>query len=343
MMIEPTVPALRRHAPGHSHGLTGGAVLRVALAVAFICLAAFPVLADAPLLRAEVTARGDVVSLGDLIEGAPAGIAETPVFRAPAIGETGTIQAARVLEAAARHGLRAIETRGVSQVSVTRAGRRVDVSEVEAALKAALELRHQVDARSIGVLFDGAVPTLGAVSDDAALVAEDVTFDPRTRRFSARIAVRGGESRPLARVAGQAIEMAEVHVLQRGFNRGETVQSADVTVERRPRAAVPGDALMDRGEIAGRSARRTLPGGSVLRNGDLQRPEIVARGDIVTIVYEIPGMALSLRGRANEAGAQGDVVSVTNPQSKRTLQATVVAPGKVAVFAATPGPVAQRP
>ena len=81
----------------------------------------------------------------------------------------------------------------------------------------------------------------------------------------------------------------------------------------------------------------------MLRNGDLQRPEIVARGDIVTIVYEIPGMALSLRGRANEAGAQGDVVSVTNPQSKRTLQATVVAPGKVAVFAAIPGPVAQRP
>jgi flagella basal body P-ring formation protein FlgA len=343
MIIDPTAPALRRRSPAPRHGLTGGVVFRVALAVAFVCLAALPVLAGAPVLRGEVTARADVLSLGDLIEGVPAALAETPVFRAPALGETGTIQAARVLEAAARHGLRALETRGLSQVSVTRAGRRVDVAEVEAAVKAALELRHQVDARSVGVLFDGTVPALGAVADDATLVAEDVTFDPRTRRFAARIAVRGAEGRPLARVAGQAIEMAEVHVLQRAFNRGETVQAADVTVERRPRASVPGDALADGGEIAGRSARRTLPAGSVLRNGDLQRPEIVARGEIVTIVYEIPGMTLTLRGRANEAGAQGDTVNVTNPQSKRTLQATVVAPGKVAVFAATPGPVAQRP
>ncbi|KAA2234828.1 flagellar basal body P-ring formation chaperone FlgA [Salinarimonas soli] len=343
MIIEPTIPALRRRHPAGRHGLSGGVVLRVALAVAFVCLAALPVLAGTLALRPEIAARGDVVTLGDLVEGAPEALAGTPVFRAPALGESGTIQAARILEAAARHGLRAVETRGLTQVAVRRAGRRVDVAEVEAAVKAALELRHQVDARTLGVLFDGAAPPVPAVADDAALVAEDVTFDPRTRRFTARIALRGTEGRMLARVAGQAIEMAEVQVLQRGFNRGDTLQAGDVAVERRPRASVPGDALVDGNEVAGRSARRTLAAGSILRNGDLQRPEIVARGEIVTIVYEVPGLVLTLRGRANEAGAKGDVVSVTNPQSKRTLQATVVAPGKVSVQAATPGPVAQRP
>ena len=87
-------------------------------------------------------------------------------------------------------------------------------------------------------------------------------------------------------------------------------------------------------------ARRALGAGSTIRVGDLARPEIVTRGDVVTIVYEVPGMVLSLRGRANESGAQGDTIAVVNPQSKRTLQALVVAPGKVSVSAALPGPVA---
>jgi flagella basal body P-ring formation protein FlgA len=60
----------------------------------------------------------------------------------------------------------------------------------------------------------------------------------------------------------------------------------------------------------------------------------------VTIVYEVPGMTLTLRGRANEAGALGDAVSVTNPQSKKVLQGTVTGPGRVSVGAPLPGRLA---
>jgi flagella basal body P-ring formation protein FlgA len=47
-----------------------------------------------------------------------------------------------------------------------------------------------------------------------------------------------------------------------------------------------------------------------------------------------------LRGSASESGAQGDTIAVVNPQSKRTLQAQVVAPGKVSVSAPLLGRVA---
>ncbi len=56
--------------------------------------------------------------------------------------------------------------------------------------------------------------------------------------------------------------------------------------------------------------------GVPLRSGDVQREEIVAKGELVTIVYEAPGILITMRGRVNESGAMGDVVSVTNPQSK---------------------------
>lgn len=337
MLLKTDLPAMHRRRPGRP-GLTGGVLIRVMLAVALICLAAMPVLAGAPALRAHATARADVVTLGDLVDGLPEAVAATAAFRAPAVGETGTIQAARIVEAAARHGVRLAET-GVAQVVVSRAGRRIDLAEVEGALRAALELRHGVEARATGILLDGTPPALPSVADDAQVVAEDVTYDPRTRRFSARLAVTGTGARPLARVAGQAIELIEVQVLSRALSRGETVAASDIATERRPRAAVTGDAVPDTGSLAGRVARRALPVGTVLRAGDLAKAEIVARGEIVTIVYEIPGMVLTMRGRANEAGGQGDVISVTNPQSKRTLQATVSAPGKVTVQPVTTSPV----
>jgi flagella basal body P-ring formation protein FlgA len=138
------------------------------------------------------------------------------------------------------------------------------------------------------------------------------------------------------------VELVEVPVVARAVARGETLLAGDVTLERRPRDGAPSDALAGQA-FAGQVARRSLGAGSVLRAGDLARPEIVARGEVVTIVYEVPGMVLTLRGRAAEAGAQGDVITVTNPQSKKSLQAQVVAPGKVSVSAALPGRVAAAP
>jgi flagella basal body P-ring formation protein FlgA len=56
----------------------------------------------------------------------------------------------------------------------------------------------------------------------------------------------------------------------------------------------------------------------------------------VTLIYEAPGIYLTGRGKAVESGTQGDVVNITNLQSKRIVQGTVVGPGQVAVMIAAP-------
>lgn len=77
----------------------------------------------------------------------------------------------------------------------------------------------------------------------------------------------------------------------------------------------------------------------MLRVSDTALPELVARGESVTIVYETASVSLSMRGLANEAGRMGAVVNVVNVASKKVLQATVIGPGRVSVG---PGPVAQQ-
>lgn len=297
----------------------------------------------APALKGDITAERDTILLGDLVRDLPPGLAERAVFRAPALGETGTIQVRRILEAASGAGLEGLETGGRVQVQVQRAARRIGAAEIEAALREALSGRTGLDGRGIAVVFDGALPTLTVPPDvTGAVTALDLAYDPRGRRIAAMMVVGGpaGERRASLRVAGAIVETVEVATLLRGIGRGETVQPQDLAIERRPRDAAPSDIQTETGLLAGQVARRALTAGTILRVGDLARPELVSRGDSVTIVVETPGMNLSLRARANEAGAMGDLVSVTNLASKRVLQATVTGPGRVTVGPAGPGRVA---
>jgi flagella basal body P-ring formation protein FlgA len=61
------------------------------------------------------------------------------------------------------------------------------------------------------------------------------------------------------------------------------------------------------------------------------KPEIVRQNEPVTLVYEMPGIVLTVRGKAVNSGSEGDVVNVINLQSNRTIQGTVVEPGRVKV------------
>jgi flagella basal body P-ring formation protein FlgA len=48
-----------------------------------------------------------------------------------------------------------------------------------------------------------------------------------------------------------------------------------------------------------------------------------------------------MRGKAIDAGSEGDTVSVMNLQSKRTVQGTVTGPGQVTMSVVTPRITAQ--
>jgi flagella basal body P-ring formation protein FlgA len=318
-------------------GLSTGLILRVALAVVAVCLALGPTLAAEPLvLKGDVGVKGDALTLRDLVQGVSGAAAEKPLFKSPSLGQTGTIQARRIVESAVALGFGAVETGGRTQVTVTRSARRIAAPEIEAAVKAALEAQGALEVpAAVSVALEG-TPLLVVHPDlSGPVAAEEVSYDRRTRRLTAVIAAGRlqGERAASLRVTGTVIETVDVAVLTRALARGETVQPSDVAVERRTKGAVPSDPETNGSQLAGRVARRPLVAGSVVRSGDLGRPEVIARGEAILLVYEVPGLNLSVRGRANEGGALGDTISVTNPQSKRTVQATVTGPGKAAASA----------
>lgn len=296
-----------------------------------------------PALKPDITATRDILTLGDLVSNLPAAVASQPAFRAPALGETGTIQSARIVEAVKAQGVETLSDGGAAQVVVTRAARRLTMIDIEAALRRSIEERYGVDARTLSLVLDNGAPSIVVEPElRGALQTQDLVFDPRSRRLAATIIMPGSAAMRLkpVRVAGHMIETIEVVVPLRTINRGEVVQVGDITVERRARDIATTDLVVETGAVIGKAARRTLVAGQLLRGSDLQRHEIVARNEIVTVVYEAPGLMLTMRGRAQEAGGQGDIVSVMNVQSKKILQGTVIGPGRVAVNGVAGGRVA---
>jgi flagella basal body P-ring formation protein FlgA len=56
----------------------------------------------------------------------------------------------------------------------------------------------------------------------------------------------------------------------------------------------------------------------------------------VTLIYQAAGIYLTVRGKATESGTEGDIVSVLNLQSKRTVSGVVVGRGQVSISPAAP-------
>src|SRR6202158_6399991 len=114
-----------------------------------------------PSLKGEVTINGDFVRLGDLIDNAGEN-ATAPLFRAPDLGTSGTIQVYRVMEAARGQGLSVFDTHGLSEVVVLRASRTIALPELERAVGEAAARQYGLgEAKDLAVNFDAYVSLLG--------------------------------------------------------------------------------------------------------------------------------------------------------------------------------------
>ena len=171
-----------------------------------------------------------------------------------------------------------------------------------------------------------------------------INFDTRSGRFDATLDMpTGAANRGMLRLSGRAAATVEVVTLLRPLERGALIKHADLAIERRPRAEIGRDIVTDREQAIGLAARNALQPGRPLRVADLMKPELVQRNETVTLVYEVPGIMLTVRGKAAEGGAEGDVISVLNEQSKRTVQGVVAGPGRVIISTGSPRLAANLP
>ncbi|MBR0846853.1 flagellar basal body P-ring formation protein FlgA [Bradyrhizobium diazoefficiens] len=290
-----------------------------------------------PTLRASVTVTSDVVRVGDLVDNAgPAAL--VAVYRSPDLGTTGALPVAHVLSVLRAKQVIGVMTGDIREVQVTRLARTLATRDIETAVASALERRFGLgDAANIAVTFDRGVTDMRLDASSAGALQPVATrYDVRNGRFDIAFEI-GNANNPSPtklRFTGTAVETVEVAVLTRDIERTETLKASDVALERRPKAEVTGEAA-SRDRTIGMQLRRPMRAGTPIRVADVIKPDFVQRDQNVTIIYQVPGLYLTTRGKALDSGAEGDTVSVLNVQTKRTLTGVVTARGQVTVMGAS--------
>jgi len=120
-------------------------------------------------------------------------------------------------------------------------------------------------------------------------------------------------------------------VLAQPLGRGEIIRAEGIVDLEMKRSPAGFDYITDRDILIGMAAKHPLRAGVPLRVADITRPNIIKKGDVVTVAFETPGLSLTISGKALEDGISGQGIRVMNTQTNRAFDGVAVASGYVLV------------
>jgi flagella basal body P-ring formation protein FlgA len=285
-----------------------------------------------------VVVTDDIVRLGDLFLNT-GDHAQVSVAHAPDPGKSAVLDAEWLAETARRHGLAWRPARRNVRLVLRRASRTIERENIARRIAAVLQDRGLKG--KLKVALDLRVATVHLPVDAGETFAiRELRHDDRSGRLVGKLVAPARNPIYSMRVTGRLQKMIKVPVLTRLVRRGEIVRARDVALRAVDQSKVPASAVIQRADIVGQSARRSLPSGMPVRDGDLEAPTLVRRGALVTMEIKTPMMRLTARGKALDSGTLGETVRIRNIQSKRVIQGTVVGLDRVRIAPA--GAVASR-
>lgn len=294
-----------------------------------------------PAPRPLVLAEDATLRLGDIFENAGP-LATHAIGAAPAPGRRMVLDAANLAAIARRHALPWRPLSGEERSIVERPGRPIPRDEIESLLRPDL-VRLGADGEA-EIELPGFAPPLVPVTSLPEIAVEAAHYEGTSRRFAATLVVAadGMPTRRL-RITGRALPTVPVVVAVRRLAAGEIVRPGDIE-ERRVRAERVRPGTAQRAEdVVGRQIRRPIGSDLPFMLVDLVAPVVVAKNQPVLMLLDAPGLTLTAQGRALEAAAMGERLTVMNLASRSVVEAQAIGPGRVRVLpGAVPLIVARR-
>jgi len=281
----------------------------------------------APSLKADVTVTAEIVTVGDMFDDAGS-LAELALFRAPKPGTTGMVELGAISHAAKLIGLTDFANVGIARVRVSRAATVVDAAMLEAMVTA--------DLKGRGIVLDGVTPDLSFDTPNLSFNAEaidepirllDVRYMPGSNSFTARFQIAGTDL-PVE-VAGRIEMMVEAPHLVATRPAGTVLTASDIEMKRVPLKYAESTGIVSLDQLVGKQLDRAGRAGLMLRAGDVDEPQVVARNQMVTVYLKSGPMTLTVKGQALNSAAAGQPVQVMNTSSKKIVMGTALPNGGV--------------
>jgi flagella basal body P-ring formation protein FlgA len=111
---------------------------------------------------------------------------------------------------------------------------------------------------------------------------------------------------------------------RRNFKKGDTIQKDDFYVARKNISHLSSKTVTDIGKVVGLMVRHTIKKDSCIKEWMLEKPLIVKRGDMITILAESENLKVTAPGRVLVKGHMGELIRVQNAMSKKIIYARVI-------------------
>lgn len=287
-------------------------------------------------LRENISVSGNYIRLQDFFTNVAIDKADTKVAYAPKPGRRSTFDARWLYRIARAYGLQWRPLSADLRATVNRDSMIIEKDEIRDAIATALNgydlpANPQIDLSNKHLRIH--VPT----DIMAEVTVEDVSYNRRSNRFAAMLSVGEKGMNPVQRmrVTGEVHSMLEIPTLTHRLNKGDVIAQNDITWIKVRADRTQRDIVTDAHDIIGMTPKRMLRAERPIRSGDVQRPVLVPKGSIVTIVLQQPGMTLTSKGKAMENGSDGETIRVINSKTKRTIDAIVLSSSTVTVIPMT--------
>ena len=306
------------------------AIHRALTIAAFLAALATATPAYPATLRSEAILTGGDVRLSDLFEDAGPQ-ANRILGPGPAPGGRIVVESAQLGAIARQFGVAWRPSGPSDRAVLERPGRTLPRDLVQSALRSALE-ETGIQAADTEIDIAAYTPPMLAPEATPEIAVEQFDHDRDSGRFAAVLSISApGMPQQRLRITGKAVEMADAILAARRLSPGETISAGDLRAGRIRANLVKDGALRRVDQALGMTVRHSIIAGQPVPASELARPVMVARGAIVMMQLETPGLSLSGQAQALDAGGIGERVRVLNPSSRAVLEAEVIGPDRVRV------------
>jgi flagella basal body P-ring formation protein FlgA len=167
-------------------------------------------------------------------------------------------------------------------------------------------------------------------SEQPELIISNLNYNANGRSFSARAEIAGKPETGIA-VAGRILRMIDVPVLTSALRSNDLIKPSDLGSIKVEEATLGRNAITDPADLLGKAAKQSIVANTVIRQDMVRLPLAVRKNTIVTVTYQTGALSISHQVRALEDGSLGDAVRVSNTQTNRIFDTTVIGNDLVAV------------
>lgn len=305
-------------------------VLLVSLTLFAFIMAAGARSALAASLKPSAVLTSDVLTVGDIFDNAGRN-ADYVLGPAPQPGKDMVLNTSTLLRIAMALDLPWQPSTSADQVVISRAATIIPAAIVTDALSASL--RDKVIDQNY-TLDTGAMNLEMVLPHDQPATVEitNASYNARTGRFEATVSAPSA-SNPMKQnvVAGTVRAMTRIPVLKSPLRNGDIIGKSDIEFVDIYVSEIQPSTLLKEDDLVGMTPRRMAYAGQPLRATEIQAPQLIERGENVTIIFKEGPLVLTAAGKAMQHGAKGELIRVVNTSSNRPIDGIVSAAREVTV------------